>query len=318
MIAIPNLAEQLDGQIEEWGNSKPSGHRASEVGFPCARYLVHAQKDWQARPAADIGLRRMFREGNSHERQIMAQLIGMGAEVWGQQDTMRWDELNINGRPDGKIYFDGHKGPYAILEIKTTNTYCYSALNTPLDFLEYSALTIKWYGQIQLYMLLGNTEWATMLIKDRQWGSIKQINFDLDVDYAEKILQRIELANKYLAGDGYPDKINKPELCSRCSFAHVCMPDLRLDGSLDVIDDEEVERLVAELQETAEAHKRHENINKQLKSRLPDQGGEYICGDWLIKQTPCSKEAYQCRATSYIMRKYVSLTEGADNQEKAL
>ncbi len=320
MIAIPDLAEKIikHRTSDGGGLHKPSGHRASGIGMPCARFLVHAQRDWDKSARINDGLLLLFKEGHLHEREIMADLATIGAEVWGQQDSKEWRGMNITGHPDGKIYLqDGSTQQLAIVEIKSTNSQTFRKICVADDLLGHSLITRKWYAQCQIYMMLFNCEHCLMLLKDRQWGGIKQINIELNLDYTEVILKRVELANQHLKEGTWPDKINDPAVCNKCWQAHNCMPDMIATATMGVIDNEELEDMVTRIMELKEAFKEHNSLDRAIKNRLPREVGEFILGTFLIKQTQVDKKEYTVKASSYITRKFESI-ELQTNDTKSL
>ncbi len=322
---IPDLAKALKQyRLEKFGGaSKPSGIRVSELGWPCTRYLVHAVLDWERRAEPSDWAKLRMQEGADRERIIMRDLNAIGASVWGQQDVIEWRELNIVGHPDAKWYYQQTNhvpAKFGPLEIKYTNAHYYGRLNEPADFLDGDIFLRKWYSQLQIYTLLLNCEIGFFLLEECPGGIPKMIKCPLDYDFAEGELRRAEDAQVYIAEANahpdkpveYPDKINEPGVCNRCSFAHVCMPDVRADSSISVIEDQMIIELIDRREQLQALAAEHRAVVKQLNAILPVSVGQYMAGDFLIKQTMVDRKGYSVKPTQYIVRKYISLKPQPD------
>ncbi len=325
---IPDLAEQLkEYRLDRFGGAtKPAGIRVSELGWPCTRYLVHSVLDWDNRaPPSDWAKMRM-QEGADREKIVMRDLNAIGANVWGQQDTIEWRALNIVGHPDAKWYYEATRDPsskFGPLEFKYTNERYFRKLNDPADFLNGDIFLRKWYSQLQIYTLLLNCEIGFFLLEECPGGVPKFIICPLDYEFAERELQRAEEAQMYISEalakpnrkPEYPDKINQHAICNRCPFAHVCMPDLRVDSALNIIDDQMLIELLERRQELELAASEHRAVCKKLNMMLPDSVGQYMAGDFVIKQTKVDRKGYSVAPSSYIMRKFTCLKKRREDEK---
>lgn len=311
-VNIPDLAKQImEHRTKDRALAvKPAGIRISEVGHSCTRYLVHAVLDWDQRKPVDAGLSLIFGEGREQEDIIVRDLLDIRAKFWGQQDTVSWDQFGLVGHPDGKLYLDDAKTKFAVVEIKSTNEWTFSKLDKPTDFIDCSDLTRKWFSQLQLYMLLLNTEYGLFLMKERTWGKLKQINVTLDYALAESILKKAQTAWRHIQAKTYPERLNDLPTCSKCPFAQVCMPDLNAREK-QVIASDEVAELLDRLAELEGAASDYDAVQKQLKKLLPDVEGEMVCGHWQIsgKKINVKTNPKPASEFSYIRRKYDRLPD---------
>lgn len=304
---IPDLAQQImDYRTRDKDRRmKPAGIRISEIGHPCARYLVHSVLDWDKAKTIDAGLALIFEEGKMQEMEIVRDLMAIRAKFWGQQDAVSWDEFGLVGHPDGKVYTNDEQTTFAVVEIKSLNPNWAAKMKTEEDLLNFNDLSRKYYAQLQAYMLLLNTEDGIFLMKNKSTGEITQINVRLDLTYAEGLLKKAKLAWSHIQAKTYPDKINCFGTCSKCRFAHVCCPDL-IPEKKQIIASEQIAELLDRKEEIEDLASEYNQIMNTLKKSLPSVDGEFLCGHWAIKQKISHRKAEiePRKAYSCVLRDY--------------
>ncbi len=258
--------------------------RASSLGHPCDRHHYHSIKDWRMRELHDEILQSIFDEGNLHETSVLQQLIEMGFEVVEQQRAFQMDKPLITGHIDAIVNYKGHSFP---IDVKSIAPYDFDAINCIEDLLYSRKPHQRNYpAQLQLYLLMTGNEYGALIFKNKLTGQIKTVWCQIDYDYAEQVLKRAERVYAALAKNEPPERTQDMDLCEKCPFAHVCLPDLRLGKGVQLIDDDELEKLLAVREELAASAKNYGDVDKKIKEAVTAAGpGEKICGDFYIKVT---------------------------------
>ena len=140
---LPNLVQSvydyLGLQRKGWA---PACNYASQVGHPCARHLVYQRLNWQEKLLPEPSKLLIFRDGNTHETDVLKLLAESGIQVVEQQRPFDWKELELRGKIDGRIKLNGHAIP---LEIKSINPYDFDKINTVDDLLSSPKPWIRGY-----------------------------------------------------------------------------------------------------------------------------------------------------------------------------
>ena len=258
--------------------------RASSVGHPCDRYHFHALKDWREKGLHDPVLQSIFDEGNLHEKDVLHTLSEMGVEVIEQQRSFQLDNPKITGHIDGILLWEGRRIPF---DIKSINPYDFQKINSAEDLLFSKKVYQRQYpAQLQLYLLMTNEEVGGFILKNKLTGEIKPIWMAIDYDYAEQILKRAERVYAALDHDTPPERTVDLDLCSKCPFAHICLPDLTLGEGVQLIDDMEMAAMLERRAQCEPLAKEYQKIDADIKDAVKPHGpGERLCGNYLIKTT---------------------------------
>jgi len=253
-------------------------NRASSLGHVCERKLVFDRTRWQDAIPYDVGLQFIFDEGNLQERQVLKDLDEAGWHVIDQQRDYEWKEYQITAHLDGKIVLDK---PFT-LEIKSMNPYTFTQIHTAQDIIESRKHYIRAYAaQGQIYMLLSNSERMVFIFKNKSTGQLKEIWMDLDYQFAEELIQKAVRINAHVNAGTIPDPIPwNEDICGRCAFAHICLPEARREA-LDLTDDPELELKLKRRHELAPLRKEYEEIDDEVKAAVKEKA-KVVVGDFLI------------------------------------
>ena len=273
-------------------------NRASELGHPCSRYVCYVRVAWQDRELPDETLQVIFDDGNMHERYVIRLLEDVGYNVQEQQIPFEWKEYSITGHLDAVLYIEDIG--QVVAEMKSTNDHTYQTLNCAADFLNGQWWVKKWYGQLQLYLLLKNLDNGLFILKDKSpMGRfpLKFIPVALDYEYAEGLLRKAEMANKVVAAVEkqremgmtdpadldrlLPDRIEPDEkICGRCSFIHRCMGQRTFGPELVILTDEQISAKVIRREELKPFSKEYKDVHDGLRQAIINAGGNVISGDY--------------------------------------
>ena len=287
-----NIPEALDKEAQKRIKQYPHpNNRASECGHPCERFLVLVRTHSDKLPLHDIGLQRIFDEGNLHETAVLRELENAGFQLVEQQRPFEWKKFRLTGRIDAKISIDGQLIP---LEIKSCSPNVFPHIKglSPQEMVNSKYPWVRKYpGQIMLYMLMDGKDKGIILFKNKTTGEKIQKDFELDLEYAESILKKLESVNKHVDSGTLPDVEMSGE-CKSCGFAKtMCFADQDYGPGFDFLSDEETEAKLIKWDKLKESAKEFEAIDKELKEHF--KGKSAICGDFKIESKEYERKNYK-------------------------
>lgn len=265
--------------------------RASNLGFPCERYLFLLIKHWDEQKPHDVGLQNIFDLGNTLEEHTIKNIKEAGFEI--VTPTVRsWKENVkggiITGREDIRI--KDENGELLPVEIKGISPFEFDKLNCVDDFLKSKRAYIRAYpAQLFVYMLKFAKEKGFFALTNKLTGETKFIEAPFDYDYGEKLLQKAERIYSALERNETPAACDDLAVCENCSLAHICGESRRVPADIDL--DDELDALIDRKQELAAARKEYEDVDKQIKMRVGDRE-KIITGHYLIERKSFVKKAF--------------------------
>jgi CRISPR/Cas system-associated exonuclease Cas4 (RecB family) len=263
--------------------------RASSIGHPCKRYHYHSIHDWKEKQLHDEVRQSIYDEGNFHEKVLISELHEMGFEVVEQQRSFQLEDPKITGHIDGILRYDNKDFPF---DCKSINSNDYQKLDSLEDFL-YSK---KYYQanyviQLLLYLLMSGNEYGCLILKNKITGEIKPIWAQIDYIKLDDVLKRAKEVYKALETNLPPDRIDNLDLCSKCDFRHICLPDMKFGDGVQVLDDAELLELLNRRELAKDSAEEFAEADELIKASVKTTGvGEKICGDFIIKVTSYTKE----------------------------
>lgn len=284
------MSEVLPPLKEKWKKWKESrikqypqnNLRASSIGHPCFRYHFYSIKNWKDKPLHDAILQSIFDEGELHERVLIQELQNMGFEVVEQQKSFQLDSPLITGHIDGILKWEGHIYPF---DIKSISPFDFPKLSTSDDFLNSKKIHQRNYiAQIQIYLLMSNSPKGCLILKNKLTGEIKIIWIQIDYDFCEKLLKKANAVYEAINKNQEPDRIEDYEICSECMFQPICLPTIKNQASVSILEDDEFQKLLHKresLKKAAKEFREYDQKIKKITSEMPE--GETICGDYLIR-----------------------------------
>lgn len=273
-MIVDKVYEHIEKTKKTFG--KPSGNWASTCGNPCERALVYARTHFDERLLPSTSSQLMFREGHSHEHEVLKLLSEAGFEVVEQQRPFRWEKVNVSGKIDAKVKIGSELVP---IEIKSMNGYDFDKIKTLEDLKNSPKSWHRQYpAQIMLYMLMDGCDMGILIFKNRQNGALKEIVVNLDFEYAENILKKLERVNEHVRLSTLPDRISDRGNCRMCDFRHICLPDEESEA-INLIDNKDLEVILERREEIRKEAKEYQNLNEKLKEVWKTlQPGEHLVG----------------------------------------
>lgn len=279
---IKNAIEEAQEKFlqEKIFRSRWKSIRASGIDDPCNRRLFYYLTCGELADEITTSLVSIFEEGKDQEPVVRRFLSELGFEVKKAGFSENWAEYNISGQVDGVLEYEGTR---YVVEIKTCSDTAWDTLNTPEDFLD-SKWYRKWFGQMQIYLLLFGLDKGLFILKKKTAKVIRVIEVKLDYAYAERLLKKAELVNTAFKSNEAPEFLaSNPAECKACPFfGKVCNPPLDFGAGTQNIEDPELVKKLARRDELAASRSEYEKLDKEVKERLRDIP-QAICGDYHIE-----------------------------------
>lgn len=293
-----NIIEKLDQETAKRIKSYPSkSNRASECGHPCIRFLVLSRLQPEKKGLHDVGLQRIFDEGNLHEGAVLREIQDAGLKLVEQQRPFDWKEIQLTGRIDAKIAMDGKLIP---LEIKSCSPNSFQAIkNVTSEEIKNSKYSwVRRYpAQLMAYMLMDGKEKGIIIFKNKTTGEKCQKEFDLDYIYMEGILKKLEKVNEYVVKNEIPP-VEPLEDCKSCGFAKtVCFPGQDYGPGFEILTDEELIIKLERREELKESIREYKELDDELKEIF--KGRSALVGDFKIESKEVERKEYTVKAGKY-------------------
>ena len=295
-----DLTGDLDKEIESKIRSSAwAGNRSSALGwaFECPRYIELVRIDHRKLPPTDLGLQRIFDEGNKQERLVRQDLMQLGYTIKNPDKDEKWDHLQITGRIDGLLTerYGNRIDPAPILEIKSASPNNFRSLegmHTQGDLRKARTHYHRGYfAQIQGYHLLYGKETGIILFKDKSSGRYHQIPTTIDWKFLDELMPILETVNENVAKKK-PRPAVRCEACGWCGFAAVeCFVGKDFGEGFQLLDDPELEAKLDTWYELYTKAKDWEKLDKRLKATF--------------KQRPCVLGPYKITPKEIFKKKYV-------------
>lgn len=293
-MEFPSIVEKIEESIARRIKTYPHPtNRASEAGHPCVRYLVLSRLEGDKKALHDVGLQKIFDEGNLHEGAVLRQVQDAGFNLSEQQRPFEWKKFQLAGRIDSCVGYNGWSIP---LEIKSCSPNVFPTIKAmdAKDMVKSKYPWVRKYpAQILLYMLMSGSDTGVMIFKNKTNGDECEKFFTLDdenLKYVESILGKLEKVNEYVARNEVPP-LEPCDDCKGCGFAKsICFPGQDYGPGFDFITDGEVEAKLIRWEGLRTASKEFEELDKELKEHF--KGKAAIIGDFKVESKSFERDYY--------------------------
>jgi len=273
----------LDGERKVYPCYK---NRASQAGSKCERHLVYMRTRWQEARPFDRRVQGIVMFGGDYEHALRLRLMEAGYMMRQPSRPYTWEKFNLSGTDDGDLSWDRGK-TWSLIEIKGLHTFYYDKVNEWRDFFD-SPIYCKYPAQLQIYMLLLGLDESYFVLGRKGTYDVKFLKVELDYEYAETILAKLERVNAHIDAGTLPDQINDHNVCNVCEYRiTVCRPPVFYGPGAQVADpDVEVllnlrEKLRVERSAAEKAFKEVDDQAKALVQSRP----VVIAGHWQLTKT---------------------------------
>ena len=288
-------------------------NRASALGDPCERKLVYMRTRWKDAEPPSPELQAIFGLGDLFERHAIRKLEDLGYRIFEQQTALEFPEERITGHIDAMIGHEDFGDVLHVMDVKSCSPYIFGTIESAADLYNHKSAHVRRYpAQIQLYLVMkADTEEQRGLILfiNKTSGLFREIWIDLDLDYCEGLLQKASRINRHVDKGTLPDRLPwSREICGRCEYRGICVPDLTQAEALVWMDDPELEEALEErdkLQTSARDYQGFDAaIRDAVKARFERGETQLAIGRFLIKGTQDKRGSW---------RKKIEVLEGLDN-----
>lgn len=277
---------RLKSMINQYPRKNPI---LSDLG-DCDRQIVYGVTNWKDKPAPSTDLQARFEVGNVMEREMTRELLDMGFDFVGGQDSVtingKGGILLATGRIDGFIKWEGERIP---VEFKSMHPNIYEQVDSIEDFTKKPWLR-KYIRQLQMYMF-GHGKEAGLFGLTNCLGGRKWFVLYLDLGECEFLLQRLEKVASHLKDVTLPDRITyKDDICGKCDFANTCLADI-VRNEAEILTDDTLLADLERREELKSAHSEYGKIDKTVKQRLTGIT-KGIAGSFMIIGKPTHREGF--------------------------
>lgn len=286
-MIVEKILEAKQAKVRQW---PVNANRASELGHPCLRYLVLNRTRWQEKALYDARVQMIFDMGRAVEDLVFQDLREAGFTIVEQQRAFSWAKYQITGSIDFKLAIDSEVYP---CEVKSAAPHPFESINSVVDMLKHKYLYMRKYpAQLTLYLLMDNKEHGLFLFKNKSTGELKEVWMDLDMDFAESLVQKAEAINKHVAEGTLPAPMEYTEdICGDCPFVHICLPD-RIGKEVQVTDDAELLSLVTRYFELKPGATEYDQVNDRI-NKLVQGRDKILVGDYFIQGKWIERKIYE-------------------------
>lgn len=304
-------SDEIVGRIIEGKRKKIKTYpchvsRASEIGHPCERYLVYSITNWQDRLPHDPGLEFVFEGGRLVEELAIKDFEEAGFKVYRPEPDRAIAESKprITGHIDIRVDFGD--GKVYTGEIKGLNRYDWQSINSVDDLLNSKKVWLRKYpAQLMTYLYIKGEERGFFYLKSIPGFQPKFIWVDLNLDYMEEILQKVERIERHIREETLPEGINDMDICEQCSFRHICLPEIQAEA-LEITDNPEFEEKLNRWYELKETVKEYQELDREIKKAA--EGKERLMiGDFLITGKLIERKGYEVKPSSYWQTKILRM-----------
>ncbi len=308
---------------------RPNSLYASRIP-DCERQGVYEFTNYKDKAPFNWELLALFEAGNTNEAAYKQQLRALGLDLVEDgaplSDDMR-KKYNLGGYLDTRIKWEGVRIP---IEMKLTNPNMFASIDglgadvlktgdITQDQIERGIASMKrviWFRkylrQITVY-LLGTGEEVGMFAFTDGRGGWKFIIVPLDYEEGERILAIAERIKTHVDAGTLPDRIGYDhEICGRCPFLAVCIPDIASIPSMKIEGNEVLAGLLEERDAKLEKWSDVEKINKKIKAFFENvAAGAFTVGNFIITRKAGQRKTYQ--VPDDVKLRYLKMSETFKN-----
>jgi CRISPR/Cas system-associated exonuclease Cas4 (RecB family) len=259
----------------------------------CDRQIEYGVLNWQDRQMWGEDTQARLEVGKDEERRVVRELLDLGFDVIQSQEPVeikgKDGVLIARGKIDGFIRYEKKKIP---LEIKSMHPQAFAQINS-LDDLQRKPWHRKYLRQIMAYMFGNDCEEGFLLITNclGQW---KLIPVYLSLEDCEYLLQRLERIHENLTARKLSERIPYSEqICDKCPFVQVCLPDVKHDGMEIIFMNGELEEKLRRREELEPLAKEFLDLDEEVKLVAKTRNKDLLVGDYSIFLRKSQRTKYE-------------------------
>ncbi len=263
----------------------------------CDRHNFYGMAEGDQRPKWDAFVQAKLDAGKARELNIKRELLDLGYEPLMAGEVLEVKDRNGNvlarGRTDLSLALPSNFRKNVIIEVKCTQTHIWASLNHWRDLLR-NAWTRKYVRQLMLYMRSKGLTEGLFLIDDFQ-GHWKILPVEIDAEFIADAIGKIERATAARREGKVPERIPYDhQLCGMCNFQHICIPDIKQDPRIKVVDNAALAKLLEVREANHESWQKVQRANDAIKKFFDDvKEGAFTIGNFIVTRTSSLRTSYE-------------------------
>jgi hypothetical protein len=260
-----------------------NSNRASMMGRECIRQIVYNRTRWQEAKMHDVGLQLIFDAGRVHEDYAAECMREAGFRVLQQQRPLGIPELEITGSIDYAIDVEGVLCP---VDAKGMAPSIWQSLEKAEDFFTSKYEHVRGYpAQLLLYADMMKAPAAGLLAVNKVTYAPKSFWFEVDQyrDFIEGVKEKASIVTKHVRSGTLPDRTEDIDLCDRCAFRAICLPDKDFGEGETFVDDADLKADIDRHQAIKATAAEFKELDEDIKSRTKALASRTVrVGPWQL------------------------------------
>lgn len=262
-------------------------NRASSIGFPCLRHLVYNRTHWADVEPHSPELQDIFSDGHMHEKQLIIDLLEAGVEIYDQQNSMGDEKILKEAKITAHLDFMLKESPTLAVPVdaKSMGEYAFNTVNSVEDMSNSPKAYMQAYpAQLQIYCLARNAPYGYFLCKNKNNAKKKQLKMELDLGYAEELIQKGHEINRHVDGGTLPPRIKYDHnTCEFCKHKTTCNPSVPENYSLYFMERPEFLKMVRRWEKLEMDGKEWAKLDREVKEILKGtEKVKIVLGEYLL------------------------------------
>lgn len=263
----------------------------------CDRHNYYGLAEGDQRSKWDAFVQAKLDAGKARELSIKRELLDLGYEPLMAGEVLevkdRDGRVLARGRTDLSLALPSNFRATVPMEVKCMQTHMWASINHWRDLLR-NAWTRKYVRQLMLYMHSKKLKEGLFLIDDFQ-GHWKILPVEIDEVFISDAVGKIERAAAARIAGKAPERIPYDhQLCGMCAFQHVCIPDIKQDPRIKVVDNASLAKLLEVRDANYESWQKVEKANAAIKKFFEGvKDGAFTVGNFIITRTMSLRTQYE-------------------------
>ena len=263
----------------------------------CDRHNYYGLAEGDQRLKWDAFVQAKLDAGKARELIIKRELLELGYEPLMAGEVLeikdRAGRVLARGRTDLSLALPSNFRSTVPVEVKCMQQHMWGAVNHWRDLLR-NSWTRKYVRQLMLYMKAKGHKEGLFLLDD--WnGHWKILPVEIDDEIIGDAIGKIERAAEARISGKVPERIPYDhQLCGMCPFIAICIPDIKQDPRIKVVDNAVLAKLLEVRESNYESWQKVERANASVKKFFEGiKAGAFTIGNFIITRTESLRTSYE-------------------------
>lgn len=262
----------------------------------CDRHNWYSMAEGDQRVKWDTFVQAKLDAGKARELSIKRELLDLGYEPMLSGEVLeikdKAGKVLARGRTDLSLSrLESRKN--FVVEVKCMQTHMWASINHWRDLLR-NTWTRKYVRQLMMYLKARKMTEGLFLLDDFQ-GHWKILPVEVDEEFVADAIAKVERAQAAKEAGKPPERIPYDHsLCGMCAFQAVCIPDIKQDPRIKVVENAELAKLLEVRDTNLESWRKVERVNATLKKFFEDvKEGAFTIGNFIVTRTSSLRKSYE-------------------------